>query len=191
MGARRAVFLDRDGTINVDRPDYVKSWREFRFLPLVFEALHRLACLDVEIVVVTNQSVIGRKITSPAVVSKINSWMVRDIGRHDGRVTAVYVCPHAPWANCLCRKPRPGLLLRAAQEYHLELSKSFMIGDQLSDVEVALAVGCQPILISPNHLRSGSVEPPVGLVLVPDLYHAVERIESVLKTDGSNREVCS
>lgn len=183
MGTGRAVFLDRDGTINADRPDYVKGWEEFHFFPEALAALRRLARLEVDIIVVTNQSAIGRRVISATVVSEINRRMVSEIERHGGRITAVYVCPHVPWAGCPCRKPKPGLLLRAAARHRIDLSQSFMVGNHISDAEAAVAVGCKPILISPDRsVSEGRLL--AALVFVDNLYQATEQIEAALrKTD--------
>lgn len=189
MAGRRAIFLDRDGAINVDSKDYIKSWEEFRFLPLVLEALQELARLDIEIIVVTNQSIIGRRIASAEVVYEINSRMVRAIKDHGGRVTAVYVCPHAPWAGCSCRKPQPGLLLQAAKDHQIDCSQSVMVGNQLSDVEVARAVGCRPILISPHPIRSQNGSRQPDLVVVRNLRQAARHIKAMLKRSDIDREV--
>ena len=144
---RAAVFLDRDGVINENRADYVKSRTEFVFLPGVMEPLRRLAQTDLVIVVITNQSAIGRGLVSSEEAEAINRYMVEEIERFGGRVDGLFCCPHRPDEGCECRKPRPGLLLRAAEELRLDLKCSFLVGDALSDVEAARAVGCQPLLV--------------------------------------------
>jgi D-glycero-D-manno-heptose 1,7-bisphosphate phosphatase len=180
MKSGRAVFLDRDGTINIERPDYVKSWEESQFLPGAFDALRRLSSLKVDIIVVTNQSAIGRQVISAEVASGINRQMVGEVKRQGGRVTAVYVCPHAPWWNCSCRKPKPGLLLQAAAEHHIDLSRSFLVGNQLSDAKAAVAAGCRPILVSTGRPTSEGMERQDNLAAVHDLYQAVLHIEMAL-----------
>jgi len=142
-----AVFLDRDGVINENRDDYVKGWEEIRFLPGVFQALARLAATPFRIGLVTNQSAIGRGILTTEQVEEINRRLVEEIEAHGGRIDGVYYCPHRPDDGCDCRKPRPGLLLRAARELDLELDRSYLIGDAASDVEAAMAAGCRPILV--------------------------------------------
>ncbi len=144
---RAAVFLDRDGVINENRADYVKSRGEFVFLPGVMQPLRRLAQSDLAIVVITNQSAIGRGLVSPEEAEAINRFMVEEIERLGGRVDGLFCCPHRPDEGCECRKPRPGLLLRAAKELCLDLQRSFLVGDALSDVEAARAAGCQPVLV--------------------------------------------
>ncbi len=147
MKMRPAVFLDRDGVICYNRSDYVKSLDEFVFLPGALAALHRLAALPHAIVVVSNQSAIGRGLVSRQIVDAINQQMVAEITAHGGRVDAIHLCPHRPDEACSCRKPRPGLLLRAAEEMHLDLAQSYVVGDALADVQAALAVGACPILV--------------------------------------------
>jgi len=146
-GGRVGVFLDRDGVINENRPDHVKSWDEFVFLAGVFEPLRLLAGNGLQVIVTSNQAAINRGLVAVETVEEINRRMVAEVTQRGGRIDAVYYCPHRPEENCACRKPRPGLLLRAAQEWGIDLAASYLIGDALSDVEAALAVGCRPILV--------------------------------------------
>jgi D-glycero-D-manno-heptose 1,7-bisphosphate phosphatase len=142
-----AVFLDRDGVINHNRPDHVKTWEEFAFLPQALGALRRLAALDWPVVVVSNQAAVGRGLVDWGTVEEINTRMaavVRDFG---GRVDAVLCCPHRPDEGCACRKPQPGLLLQAAERLGLDLEASFLIGDAESDVLAARSAGCRPVLV--------------------------------------------
>jgi len=142
-----AVFLDRDGVINENRDDYVKTWDEVRLLPGALEAVARRAATPFRIVLVTNQSPIGRGILTTEQMEAINRRLIEEIEARNGRIDGVYCCPHRPDDGCDCRKPRPGLLLRAARELDLQLDRSYLIGDAVSDVEAAMAAGCQPILV--------------------------------------------
>ena len=144
---RSAVFLDRDGVINQNSDEYVKSWDEFTFLPKVFDALSLLSRHNYAVVVVSNQSAIGRGILDHWTVDSIHERMRVEIHRHNGRIDAVYYCPHTPFAGCECRKPQPGLLLQAARDLHLDLDHSYFIGDAISDLDAALSVGCSPIFV--------------------------------------------
>jgi len=144
---RAAVFVDRDGVINEHRADYVKSWGEFVFLPGVFAALRCLAQSSLAVVVVSNQSAVGRGLVSRSELETIHRRMVQEIEREGGRVDDVLYCPHRPGEGCDCRKPRPGLLRRAAARLGLDLSRSFLVGDAQSDVEAALDAGCRPLLV--------------------------------------------
>ena len=117
----RAVFLDRDGVINENRDDHVKSWREFRFLPGAPEALARLASAGVRVFVVTNQAIINRGVLSRAAVEELNERMMREVRSRGGLIEAVACCPHRPEEGCDCRKPGAGLLIDLAQRHGIEL----------------------------------------------------------------------
>src|SRR5947209_2398900 len=123
-----AVLLDRDGVINRELGRFVPTWEEFEFLPGVLEALRLLAGLRVPIVIVTNQSAIGRGWTSAEQIADIHRRMLQIIEAAGGRVDEVLVCPHAPDRGCPCRKPRPGLLLQAAQTHRFDLRRAVLIG---------------------------------------------------------------
>ena len=139
--------MDRDGVINTHRFDYVKSWDEFVFLPGAFEAFRKLAEMPYAVIVVTNQSVIGRGLVGKDVVEDINRRMVTKIQLKGGRVDEVIYCPHHPSAKCVCRKPNPGMIFQAASQSNLDLTSSYLIGDSPSDIGAALAAGCTPILV--------------------------------------------
>ncbi len=138
---RPALFLDRDGVIIANRADYIKSWQEVEFLPGALAALARLRHIPAAIVVVTNQSAVGRGILTLEQAQIINTEVVSTIRRAGGRIDAVYLCPHAPWEGCECRKPQPGLLFQAANSLELDLAASTLIGDALSDLQAAEAAG--------------------------------------------------
>jgi D-glycero-D-manno-heptose 1,7-bisphosphate phosphatase len=144
---RRAIFIDRDGVICHNRDDHVKSWEEFAFLPGAPEALARLARLDLYIIVTTNQAIINRHIVPVEVVEDIHARMVQAIKAAGGRIDRVMYCPHRPEEHCVCRKPQPGLLLRAAKELRLDLSSSYLIGDAEADMQAGRAVACRRYLV--------------------------------------------
>ncbi len=172
---RLAIFLDRDGVINRSRPDYVKSREEFEFLPGVLEALRHLSVTPYTIVIVSNQSCIGRGLVAKETVDDIHFRMLQVIRRAGGRVDAIYYCPHHPNDGCECRKPRPGLLLRAAEELNLDLAASWLIGDSSSDLEAALAAGVHPILVRTGHGKTVLPELISDHILVfDDLVHMVD-----------------
>jgi D-glycero-D-manno-heptose 1,7-bisphosphate phosphatase len=136
-----AIFLDRDGVIIENRVSYVRSWTDVVFLPDALAALALLARAGYAIVVVTNQSAVGRGLMTLAQAEQINRDIVRVIAVNRGRIDHVYMCPHAPADGCKCRKPRPGLLTQAAEDLDLDLSASFLIGDALTDLQAAQAAG--------------------------------------------------
>ncbi|MEZ4640061.1 MAG: D-glycero-beta-D-manno-heptose 1,7-bisphosphate 7-phosphatase [Caldilineaceae bacterium] len=172
-----AIFLDRDGVINENRDDYVKSWAEFRFLPGALEAIADLARLAQPIVIVTNQSAIGRGHTTHEDVQTIHQRMIAAILDAGGRVDAVLYCPHHPDAQCTCRKPQPGMLLAAAERLHIRLDQSVFVGDAESDILAAQRAGCRPVLVrtgrGENEARKLAEHRVSGYCALPDLAAAV------------------
>ena len=144
---RPAIFLDRDGVINQNRPDHVKSWSEFVFEANVLPAMARLASLHLPIVVITNQACIGRGLVEREVVEDIHRRMVAAVIKAGGHIDHVLYCPHRPSEDCACRKPKPGMLLEAAHRLNLDLSRSFLVGDAITDLQAGRAVGCKTILV--------------------------------------------
>ena len=144
---KRAVFIDRDGVICYNRADHVKDWKEFVFLPGALRGLERLADSQMPVVVVTNQAIINRQMVTAGTVERINARMVEAIEASGGRIDRVMVCPHRPDEHCDCRKPQPGLLLKAARELNLDLARSYLIGDAQTDLQAAWAAGCKPYLV--------------------------------------------
>ena len=142
-----AVFLDRDGVINENRPDHVKCWEEFHFLPGVKEAIARLSAAGVRLFVITNQAIVNRGIVTREVVEAVNARMVSELGACAGRIEEVAYCPHAADEACACRKPRPGLLLEVADKHAVDLRRAVLIGDAISDIAAAQAAGCEAILV--------------------------------------------
>jgi len=130
-----------------NRSDYVKSWEEVHFLPRAFEALRRLGRSEHALVLVTNQSAVGRGIISLEQAIEINRRLIAEIEAQGGRVDASYMCPHRLDEGCNCRKPAPGMLLRAAKELGLDLTRSYAIGDAAGDIEAARAAGVRGILV--------------------------------------------
>ncbi len=144
---RPAIFLDRDGVINENRPNYVLRWEHIRLIPSALAALAALAQSEYAIVIVTNQSGVGRGVFSRAQANDLNQRLVALIVENHGRIDAVKLCPHRPDECCVCRKPQPGLLLQAAQELRLDLNRSWMVGDAVTDIQAGLAAGVRPILL--------------------------------------------
>ena len=174
---RPAVFLDRDGVLNENRADYVRTWEQVEILPGVLEAMRRLAASPYAVVVVTNQSAVGRGLMAVDKLDDIHHRLVEAITAVGGRVDAIYACPHAPDARCACRKPRPGMLQQAAADLNLDLRGSWLIGDAVSDMEAAVAASSKPLLVLTGRgarqqaglLSAGLAHVPV----LPDLAAAV------------------
>lgn len=138
---RRAVFLDRDGVINADSPDYIKGWSEFHFLPGSLEAMVNLYRAGLPVLIVTNQSALARGLISPAALSDLQDQMVNAIREAGGDVAGIYFCPHHPDDGCRCRKPRPGLVAQAAAEHGIDPTRSFLVGDSVRDIQCAESAG--------------------------------------------------
>jgi D-glycero-D-manno-heptose 1,7-bisphosphate phosphatase len=144
-----AAFVDRDGTINV-RPKphcYVESPSEFRWLPGAVEGLVRLANAGLRLVVVSNQRGVARGLVSEQTLRTIEAEIQDRLMRSGAEIAEFRYCPHELTEGCDCRKPRPGMLLAAAQTLDLDLSSSWMIGDAGSDVQAGVAAGCRTVLI--------------------------------------------
>ena len=143
----RAIFLDRDGVICENRSDHVKSWDEFRFLPGAKHSLAALSRLDLPIIVVTNQAIVGRKMVPASVVDDIHRRMVAEVEAYGGRIDRVVYCPHRPEDRCSCRKPKAGMLLQVAGELGIDLSRSYLVGDAATDLMAGQLVSCQLLFV--------------------------------------------
>jgi D-glycero-D-manno-heptose 1,7-bisphosphate phosphatase len=139
---KKVVFLDRDGTINMDSADYVKSRSEFEFIPGSIEAIRKLTINGFTSIVITNQSALARKYVSPEELDAMHTLMCRSVASEGGKITDVFFCPHMPDEGCTCRKPAPGLIDQARQKYRIDLADSIMVGDSAKDIACGLNAGC-------------------------------------------------
>jgi D-glycero-D-manno-heptose 1,7-bisphosphate phosphatase len=149
--SRPAVFLDRDGTLNVKPPEheYLTSPEEFSWLPGAVHGAARLARAGYVLAVASNQRGVARGLVEPGVLTAIEAFIQRGMARYECAIAAFRYCPHEESAGCNCRKPRPGLLLDLARDLDLDLSRSWMIGDSDTDVLAGQAAGCRTVLIGP------------------------------------------
>jgi len=136
------VFLDRDGVINLDRLDYIKSWSEFKFIPRSIEAIKELTLTGFHAIVITNQSVINRNMVSEKGLEYILTMMKNEVRSGGGLINDIFFCPHIPEDNCDCRKPKPGLIYQAQKAYSIDLKGAVMVGDSAKDIECARNAGC-------------------------------------------------
>ncbi|MCB9481201.1 MAG: D-glycero-beta-D-manno-heptose 1,7-bisphosphate 7-phosphatase [Desulfobacteraceae bacterium] len=141
MDKKPVVFIDRDGVINFDSPDYIKSCDELFFIPQSIDAIANLSMAGHDVFVITNQSVIGRKMVTPEDLKKIFAKMTDAVKEKNGNIKEIFFCPHIPKDNCSCRKPAPGLFFQARDKYGLDLSNSVMIGDSSKDIIAAENAG--------------------------------------------------
>jgi len=167
----KLVILDRDGTINHDSDQYIKSPAEWKPIKGSLEAIARLSQNGWRVVVATNQSGIGRGLFDMATLNAIHDMMHRAVHQAGGRIDAIFFCPHAGDANCECRKPKPGMLLEIARRMNVELEGVPMVGDSLRDLQAAAAAGARPVLVLTGKGRktrdAGGL--PAGTAVYPDL----------------------
>jgi len=149
-----AIFLDRDGVINCRRPgDYVLNWSQFLFVSGIQAALKQLSALHLPMIVISNQAAVGKGLLNPLALQEITAQMQQTLLADGVSLAAVFYCTHRADENCDCRKPRPAMLLRAANEFNIDLSRSIFIGDSASDIEAGLAAGCKPVLFGSTHFE--------------------------------------
>lgn len=141
------VFLDRDGVINVERGNFTTTIEEWEWTAGAFEGLRLLTEAGFGIIVVTNQSCIARGIQTEKGLAVLHRFMVNEAAERGGHIIAVYHCPHTDDDNCSCRKPKPGMLIQAADDYGIDLKMTFFIGDTRRDMEAGKAAGVRTLLI--------------------------------------------
>ncbi|MBZ0276792.1 MAG: D-glycero-beta-D-manno-heptose 1,7-bisphosphate 7-phosphatase [Anaerolineae bacterium] len=147
LGTTGAIFLDRDGVINQNRADHVKSWDEFEFIPGVLDSIRELTETGLPIFVVTNQAGVNRGLMSVETLGDIHQRMLAQISETGGKITKVFYCPHDNHEACDCRKPRGGMLRQAAAEFGVDLAQSVIVGDAWTDVGAGMEVGARGILV--------------------------------------------
>jgi D-glycero-D-manno-heptose 1,7-bisphosphate phosphatase len=184
---RPAIFLDRDGVIIENRPDYVRSWADVEIFDQAMRALAKLRDSPFLLIIVTNQSAIGRGIITAEQAHSINTQLIQTIMHSGGRIDGVYMCPHAPKDNCKCRKPRPGLLKQAAQDLSVDLSSSIMIGDALTDLLAGKTAGVpQLALVRTGRGAAQDMLPaPPELGSYPVYNTLAEALDKLVDSSGS------
>lgn len=183
-GIKRAVFIDRDGTLNVEK-EYLYRPEECELIPGAEQAIRLLNQAGWLVVVVTNQSGVARGYYGEQDVVTLHRHIAAELSRSGAQVAGWYYCPHHPSGvepynqPCSCRKPLPGMLLQAAGELAIDLSNSWMVGDKLADVEAGLAAGCRPILVRTGYGQPESAQLPDNVPVCDDLAAAARLILAV------------
>jgi D-glycero-D-manno-heptose 1,7-bisphosphate phosphatase len=174
----KLVILDRDGTINHDSDDFIKSPEEWRPIKGSLEAIARLTQAGYRVVVATNQSGIARGLLTSQTLFAIHDTVQRALGKIGGRVDAFFFCPHTAESGCECRKPQPGMLLEVARRFNVSLNETYMVGDARKDLEAALAAGARPVLVLTGKGRKTRDEGnlPAGTQVYPDLAAFAEQL---------------
>ncbi|MEK1942144.1 MAG: D-glycero-beta-D-manno-heptose 1,7-bisphosphate 7-phosphatase [Pseudomonas sp.] len=156
----KLLILDRDGVINYDSDAYIKTLEEWIPLPGAVEAIAQLSKAGWTVAVATNQSGLARGYYSDAVLTSMHDRLRELVAEQGGELGLVVHCPHGPNDGCDCRKPKPGMLLTIAAHYHTDLAGVWFVGDSRGDLEAAVAVDCQPVLV-----KTGKGEKTLGTVL--------------------------
>jgi histidinol-phosphate phosphatase family protein len=142
----RAVFLDRDGTVNKE-VNYLSKIRQLDILPNSAKAIKLLNENNFKVIIITNQSGVAREYFSKETLEDINEHLKNELAKEGAQIDAIYYCPHHPDEGCQCRKPRPGMIESAKKEHDLDLSSSFIVGDTINDLETGYNVGCKTVLV--------------------------------------------
>lgn len=181
-----AIFIDRDGVINCRRPgDYVLDWSQFIFMSGIRAALKRLASLELPMIVISNQAGVGKGLLDTAGLEEITARMHKALLADGTRLAAAYYCTHLSEEHCSCRKPKPELLRRAAENFHIDLSRSIFIGDSDTDMKAGMAAGCKPVLFgSDPDALSGSNGSAAGLSISPTANELFDVVVECLRGRG-------
>jgi len=179
MQCPRFVLLDRDGVINEDSDDFIKSPEEWLPIPGSLEAIANLYRAGIHVAVISNQSGIARGLFSLETLDQIHTRMKHLVQQEGGKIGSVYFCPHGPNDNCNCRKPKPGLLQQFAKTNNVRLEGIPFIGDSMRDIQAGLAVGAQPLLVKTGKgLRTLAEHPTISATVFNNLYDATRFILS-------------
>lgn len=176
----RLVILDRDGVINEDSDDYIKSLDEWVPVPGSIAAIARLSRAGYKIGVATNQSGLARGYFDEVALANMHALLCALVEEEGGQVDAICYCPHGPDEGCRCRKPAPGLLEQISEELQLPIFGAWYVGDTRKDLELGLAMGCRPVLVRSGKGRQteATLDPVLrsAVIVVDDLAAAAERI---------------
>lgn len=183
------IILDRDGVINHDSPDYIKSPEEWKPLPGSLDAIARLGRADYRVVIITNQSGIAKGMYTINTLNRIHQKLIDELQPLGGEINAIFFCPHEPDDGCECRKPKPGLFLELADRLKTNLKEVVAVGDSIRDLQAAYSAGAKPVLVETGNgrdtiemLQNGPGEP--GLKNVP-VYKDLAEFVDVLLASGS------
>ena len=179
MQKNRYILLDRDGVINHDSDDFIKTPEEWQPIVGSLDAIALLNRHGYKVAVITNQSGLARGLFDEAMLEKIHAKMRQMVEEEGGKIDAIYFCPHAPDDGCNCRKPKPGLLESFASDKNVILSGMIFIGDSLRDIQSAQAVGASPILVKTGKgQKTLHKNPNLNIPVFENLYDAAKYITS-------------
>ncbi|MDT8398397.1 MAG: D-glycero-beta-D-manno-heptose 1,7-bisphosphate 7-phosphatase [Pseudomonadales bacterium] len=186
--APKLIILDRDGVINQDAADYIKSPEEWQAIPGSIQAISLLSQAGFMVMVVTNQSGLGRGYFNEVDLANMHTLMHALVEDAGGQIAGVFYCPHRPDEGCHCRKPETGLLKQIEAEFGLSVKDAFYIGDSAKDLDCALAAGCRPVLVKTGKgaetLALLGAEQLKKILVFDDLLNATRQILAGEKADG-------
>ena len=158
MKEKLVLFLDRDGVINEKRLDYVKDINELKFVPNIFNAIKKFNDMGFIIIVITNQSVVNRKIISEIQLKEIHDHMLKTMEKNSCEIIKIYYCPHHPDEKCNCRKPNTGMIEQAIKDFKIKIPNAILIGDSESDIEAATRMKIKSMKIQINGQLADLIE---------------------------------
>ncbi len=180
MQTKKLVILDRDGVINFDSDQFIKSPDEFKPIPNALESIAKLNQHGIKVVVATNQSGIGRRLFDTDMLNQIHLKLNYLLSAVGGRIEAIFFCPHIDADNCECRKPKSGMFIEISEVFNIALNEVFAVGDSLRDLQAASNVGCQPILVLTGKgkatLKNQQKDLPTNTKIFDDLAQASDYI---------------
>lgn len=177
------IILDRDGVINYDSDAYIKSPNEWIPIPGSLEAIARLNRIGFRVLIATNQSGIGRGFYDLDMLDCIHEKLMYELASVGGYIEEIFFCPHHPDDQCLCRKPKPGLIHRMQEKYAFKLADTFFVGDSFADIRAAQTAGCNPILVLSGNGKQTLDNYPEFLSL-PNFANLAEAVEYIAISQG-------
>src|SRR3954451_24685963 len=171
---RSAVFLDRDGTLIVDQ-GYTRKPSQVDFLPGVISALRTIQSAGYLLIIVSNQSGVGRGYFTLEEVDKVNDHLENLLIEQGIEINGTYYCPHSPYEGCSCRKPKPGMVFQAIKEHKIDASQSYLVGDKWTDIEAARAAGVKPVWLS--HELKNVNNYPISVTVKNSLFSWTQEME--------------
>lgn len=178
----RAIFLDRDGTLNIEK-NYLYKIKDWEWIPGAIDAIKEINRLGYKAIIVTNQAGIARKYYSETELNKLHAYMIQDLEKQGAKIDAIYYCPHHPdfSGSCECRKPKGGMLETAAKDLRIDLLNSWLVGDKISDINAAKSVKATPILVKTGYGESEQHQLDANVHVAETVAQAVRHIKHELK----------
>jgi D-glycero-D-manno-heptose 1,7-bisphosphate phosphatase len=180
LHSRPFIILDRDGVINYESTEYIKTPEEWIPIPGSLNAIAQLNRAGFHVVVATNQSGVARGFYDIAMLDSIHEKLMHELAAYGGYIEEIFFCPHHPDEHCVCRKPQPGLLYQIQDKYAVNLAKTFFIGDSWIDVQAANTVGCKPLLVLTGNGKKAAERHP-ELLHVPTFADLAAAAEYVMR----------